>query len=60
MEQLEQMEMTEISRSEQVYEGRKVQAENMRLKKQTMALEKENEQLRNEIEYLKKFIGGKQ
>lgn len=59
MEQIEyQAETTELTRQEQIYEGRKVQAENMRLKKQTMALEKENEQLRDEINYLKKFIGG--
>lgn len=56
MEQQEQVEQSvgtqETSRQEQVYEGRKVQAENMRLKKQVLLLEKENRCLR-------RFIGGK-
>lgn len=48
---MEQTETIELTREEQVYEGRKVQAENMRLKKRVMQLEQENTDL-------KRFIGG--
>lgn len=51
MEQLETQEVMEQPTQEQIYENRKVQAENMRLKKRILQLEKENREL-------KKFIGG--
>lgn len=43
--------MEQIDRKEQIKEDRKVQAENMRLKKRIYELE-------NELEIYKRFIGG--